>query len=478
MKIQFVFAALLAVPSVATQALAEAPQQTDDSAGPTLPRGYVVVPPADLEAHHGGEISNKIFLNRCVGGCTITPGSNDARENTSTIVSQTSVFTEFAYGDEVWQEVLDCVREVYAPFDVEITDQDPGELFHHEAIVAGTAAEAGLPPQTGGVAPLAGDCRAINNVISFSFANQTNGNVAEICWTVAQETAHAFGLDHEYACSDPMTYIPGCGVKYFRDVSFDCGENGARICQCGGNKQNSHRKLLNVFGAGAGANEPSVEIQLPEDGSTVEHGSGIFFSAEDVRGLRRAELIINGYKWLEKSEEIRDSDPSFTFPGAWNGERFDLPAGLPDGVQNIELRVYNDIEVMSSANITVTIGSPCTGPESCLDGQSCNDGACSWPAPTGELGDECERDQDCISDLCPANGAEKRCSEFCTPTVTGACGDGYECLEAGGPNTGVCWPAGGEGGGCCSVGRDQRAPWLELLLFAGAIALVVRRRRR
>jgi hypothetical protein len=95
---------------------------------------------------------------------------------------------------------------------------DPGEqVFHHKAILAGTSQQGGRPANVGGVAPLDPQCRPINNVISLSFANSLRADWRELCWTVAQESAHAFGLDHAFDCHDPMTYLPACGRQFFRD---------------------------------------------------------------------------------------------------------------------------------------------------------------------------------------------------------------------------------------------------------------------
>jgi hypothetical protein len=468
--VSVVVAALATIAMGASSTHAE--EARSDSAAPSSvpsadrPRGtYVVVPVEDLPAEHGVQISRTLFLNRCRGGCTITPGSNDARTNNSSIVSQTVTLSEFAHGDTVWNDVMACMREVYLPFNVEITDVDPGTaLFHHEAIVAGTAPEAGLDPQIGGIAPLAGDCRAINNVISFSFANQSGPNVVDICWTVAQESAHAFGLDHEFDCRDPMTYVAGCGQKFFRDEPIACGEFSARPCACGGNLQNSHRKLLTVFGEGQSPPPPTAMIELPDDGANVQSGFSLYAFATDKRGIKRVEYRVNGYLWDEK--------PGHANATAYN---FVAPSQLPDGYLDVEVRAFNDLEVPGSAMITVLKGAPCSSADTCLGGQECNDGRCAWPPPTGEVGDECEIDQNCLSNLCPDNGGERRCSEFCNPTLADACGEGFECVSAG--NSGVCWPADGGGGGCCSVSDDRSAPWVELVLFGLILGLVVRRRR-
>src|SRR5262245_50931738 len=92
-----VFAALLLVPSTA-------------AAGPIRPsggdRGYVVAPP---ETQGGGEVSNVIYLNRCAGGCDISPGQDDSRVNTSGVIDETTHLSEFAWSDETWNAVVDCL---------------------------------------------------------------------------------------------------------------------------------------------------------------------------------------------------------------------------------------------------------------------------------------------------------------------------------------------------------------------------------
>src|SRR5690606_34406387 len=114
----------------------------------------------DARTNH---VSHILFVNRCVGGCTINPGANDARANTSSITGDVPrTFTEFDLGDEVFNAVVDCVRDVYAPYDVDIVTTDPGESeLHHEAILAGYPEEFGYPEGSGvgGVAPAS--CEAV-----------------------------------------------------------------------------------------------------------------------------------------------------------------------------------------------------------------------------------------------------------------------------------------------------------------------------
>ena len=69
-----------------------------------------------------------------------------------------------------------------------------------------------------------------------------------ICETAGQETAHAFGLDHEFLCQDPMTYLVGCGAKSFQDEYVPCGEFQPRECNCGTPTQNSVQSMYQLFG--------------------------------------------------------------------------------------------------------------------------------------------------------------------------------------------------------------------------------------
>jgi len=82
------------------------------------------------------------------------------------------------------------VRATYAPFAVQIVTERPSSGNYHMAIVAGTPQNVGEQNAVGGVSPYT--CGYIPNAVSFSFANIYGGSVDDICWTVAQETAHSW----------------------------------------------------------------------------------------------------------------------------------------------------------------------------------------------------------------------------------------------------------------------------------------------
>lgn len=99
------------------------------------PRGtYIPVDPAmvardvDRPVAQDGGGSLILYLNRCEGGETVTPGQNDSRNNRSSIVDRTRQLPPYPYGDASWQQMVDCVREIYAFSGVMVTDVDPGNI--------------------------------------------------------------------------------------------------------------------------------------------------------------------------------------------------------------------------------------------------------------------------------------------------------------------------------------------------------------
>ncbi|MEM9488984.1 MAG: hypothetical protein AAGC55_07565 [Myxococcota bacterium] len=438
---------------------------------------------AAAASERGGmsDISELIYVNGCwePPGCIVrTSANNDALQNISSIpdtpLDSINTISPFEHSEEVWDQTIQCLREVYGPYNVTIVDSlrepDPGALgmAHHEAILAGSSDEIGLPADVLGVANIS--CGGpINNVISFNFANAIGADFIDLCWTVAQESAHAYGLDHAFECLDPMTYLPNCGQKFFRNKNLPCGEFTERACMCGGSVQNSHEDLLAVFGEGTPVAPPSLAVPFPEDGAVLNTEQAVLYvESTDPRLVDRIELYING--WLT---ETRDGN---SFGNTTDPYQFDL-RDQPDSVLDIEIRSYNDLEIMASQTLTVTKNAPCSADDRCLAGQECSDGRCAYPTPTGLLGEVCTLQSECVSLLCPLDEAtgEGYCSETCVASIADSCPEGFECLQASGQ--GVCWPLDTETGGCCSAGADRGPTPGQIALFL-LCALALYRRRR
>lgn len=447
-------------------------EDTSDSKfdAPTSPMdrpvtGYVWVDSDEAEIiEHGsrnalGHTNNIIFLNRCVGGCTISPGGNDSRTNRSSIVGSTVNLSEWGKGDAQWKQLVDCVTALYDPYDIVITDVDPGpNVEHFEAIVAGRSSEIGGGSNIGGIAPFS--CGVINNAITFNFANASfyADGIDGICETVGQETAHAFGLEHEFLCTDPMTYLPSCGQKWFQDQNASCGEYEPKACQCRSN-QNSHRLLEGHFGAGVNPG-PKMEFVRPAANTNVEPGFVIEVSGGSYYyGAKSVEVLVNG-----TSLGPVGSPPYI----------FNAPAGL-EGLTTLEVKAVDARGYASSTFSEINVGASCSGGD-CPSGRVCYKDFCIADATTeGGFGSACDTDSACDSNICAKNSdGEGSCTDICE-LKNGDCPTGFGCLEAG--STNVCWAGVSEDpDGCgCNASNPGTGVAGMLLVFLG---LFFQRRRR
>jgi len=263
------------------------PQPSFETTAET-PRGYAfarqAVPPAPkLRAASSGLAQSRvIYLNR--DGAILRPGNNDARLQTSSIVEQPTELTPWDIDDETWEETVDCVKDLYSRFDVTVTDQDPGDVPHIEAVFGGHPNDVGLPDNVAGVSPFTTDCSVIENSVVFTFTDVLPDDSRLMCEVMAQEIAHSYGLDHEMLASDPMTYLDYAGDRTFKDQMAPCGEFGNRMCGIAGSvcreKQNSVALLesrLGRRGNTSGAPNPtgpSTTTEPEAGGCDAGSGSG------------------------------------------------------------------------------------------------------------------------------------------------------------------------------------------------------------
>jgi len=398
-----------------------------------------------------------LYLNRCEGGATFQPGFNDSRTNRSSIVNRTVSLPEYPYGEASWNEVVDCVRELFRPFDVQIVTEDPGPgVAHDEAVVCGHPRQINMEDGVGGVAPFA--CGIIDNAITFTFPETWGNSPRNICETIGQEAAHAWGLDHEYLCADPMTYLFNCGDKAFQDIDAPCGEYNERQCRCGGSRQNSFRRILSAWGP-AERTPPEVTITKPKNNAQVKAGFPIHADVVDDDGVVSVAVEVDGI-------EVTSSTLA-----PWT---FNAPDNIAEGGHEVVVKATDKLGTTGSAKVFVIVGEPCTRDTDCGDGDGCVDGRCVPVGNEGGLGDECAGGDECASNLCGEDGAgNKYCTVECD-LEAGMCPAGVECQNAGAG--GVCWPSEGGGGGC-TLSRRDGASWAGLTLLALFLALRPRRRR-
>ena len=259
-------------PPQAPELAVEAELEDGHDHGQALPMHVIVpkdeIPPELASTFRDSSRTRLVYLNRTGG--TYTKGWNNASANTSHLIDEgarTSI-PAFHKTDGDWQEIVDCMRDQFAPFNIEFTDADPGQTPHMEAVVGGRPQLLGLADNVGGIAPMYGDCSTVERSIVFIFAQRLRSN-RSICEVMAHEVGHSIGLEHQYLCEDPMTYLYGCGAKKFQNQQAACGTYEAEECQCSGGTQNTYEVLTDRLGlkARAPADPPDdgdQDVQTPE----------------------------------------------------------------------------------------------------------------------------------------------------------------------------------------------------------------------
>jgi hypothetical protein len=420
--------------------------------------------------------SHLIYLNRCAGdGCTVVQGSTNSTADPVRSSIGRGVLSAFSRGDAVWSAVAECMRDVFAPFDAQITEVDPGAQPHFEIIFGGMPQQIGLAAGIGGVSPFS-CAQYIPNSVVFVF-DVWGEDAEELCATAAQEMAHSFALDHAIEPSDPMTYFGYSGRRYFMNAQVQCGSDcdangrsplGAPCtgpdqqwheCACGNGAQtqNSVQVITALFGDGT-VIPPAVKIAAPRVGDTVEPSFPITVEVTGEAAIAAVELRVDG-------QLLSTLDGA---PYAAAG-----PDALADGTHTIEAIAYDSSGAAGRARTQVIVGPGCKRPQDCPgEGDTCVGGRCvAGSRVPGGMGATCLAAADCRSWQCANDNGAKYCVEPCEP---GQCPSGFGCRDDG-MGGGLCWPGYGEGwAGCASV---PGAPLGSIGLGLGFALLVVRRRR-
>lgn len=219
-----------------------------------------------------------IYLNK--DGGTLTSGWDDAAAGTSSIAMNADggVAQVPAWGgsSKRWNQVVACAQDRFAPFNVNLVTDRPSHDDYVMIMVGGMPRLFGYPDSVSGVAPYTGE--VVRGAVGYVFSALLDEDVDSTCVSVIHEIGHTLGLDHEYLCEDPMSYLWGCGEKRFRDLDAPCGEDEERTCGDGNPSQNSYRVLARNVGLRDDDDvrpepEPQDEPQ-DDDDAPYDDGSG------------------------------------------------------------------------------------------------------------------------------------------------------------------------------------------------------------
>jgi hypothetical protein len=394
-------------------------------------------------------VSKTLYLNDCMpNGCTVTPGFDNSRTNRSSIPDSTATLDAYAHGPNHWNTLVECVRDTFKPFGINVVTQDPGSAAHFEVMIGGTSRQLHPQLDAGGVAPFIGCGTTRDSIISFVFASSTS-NIDFLCGAVAQEAGHVWGMDHAMDAADPMTYLELGNRKRFQNSNPVCGEFDPRGCQCGGSTQNSFEFMQDAFGLNPALGPVSVAIDSPSEGAWVRPNFAVRATLTSELDTLRGTLAVNGMPAGDATGELEFTAPT-----------------LPGGRHTIAVTAFDAGDRSQMASVTINQIAACGSGSSCASGYACLEGLCYPGADeAGGVGTNCTSNADCITGQCASDGT----TGVCTATCSSGCPDGFDCI------TNVCWPSANTGG-CASSGSGASGSVL-WLVGIGAAIIVLRRRR-
>lgn len=251
-------------------------------------------------------------------------------------------FAPFNRGDAAWGRVMTALRQLFAPFNAEVTDQRPASGDYIQCTITSSSGSV-MGCGCAGVAPMSGSCALLPSSICYVFTPGigTERRIAEIA---AQEIGHAIGLDHEMLCTDPMSYLSCGAVRAFQDRFVACGEFQPRRCACGGGVQNSFRELLRKLGSGAPpppANATISFINPPQQEAFMQGNREIEITVEvtDPEGVSKVELI---WDFTGKALDCATGGNGVDWSCTHSGNRYTWKLDVGTGDRTYRVRVTDD----------------------------------------------------------------------------------------------------------------------------------------
>lgn len=248
------------------------------------------------------------YLNVSEGDLAIFGGAADnAAENVSGVATVVP-YPPFAWPpsagapallrEDARAYLLFHLHKAFLPYNLVWTDVRPTQGPYTMIVVGGTPELLGFDRRVAGVALLDCDDVQASNLV-FAFPSAVPGDLHGLFVTAAQETAHAFGLEHTDDQEDIMHARLGPAQWTFTDrVNL---VTPPRLC--GRMSQNSHATLLSVLGAWpegtpkplADGSIPDVEapeivVEGPLPGVAVTGPLAFTFTVRDPSGIAEVTL--------------------------------------------------------------------------------------------------------------------------------------------------------------------------------------------
>lgn len=475
------------------------------------PEVYENAPKGVLENHGGPHV---LYVN--FDGAALRGGSScsNSQQNCSFIVQCAGTSNYPAYSGSNRQQVLQLLGSWLAPYNVQMVTERPASGNYTMAMVGGsTSAVCYENGEAAGVAPL--ECQPFtssgaSNHIVFAFSEVVGNDTLGVAATIAQEAAHAWGLEHTNNPNDALYPYLTDRTDGFLDMDMGVvGNGGGNRAQCTGmTTQNSHRMMLAALGpSGPDTAPPTVRFAEPQDGAQVSPTFLVRIEAMDNFGAPRVELIVDE----GQPGEMRAT--GMAPPYQWNVTNFAA------GAHTFKAVATDGVNMQAIAQITVTVvaqggggqGGGAAGSGMAGSGMAGSGGGQAGGGGEGggegggqagggqagaggqgggggsmpdDVGNDCERSSECASRICAKQPGQDVgvCTADCA--VDDDCGADLVCLDFEGASAGkgLCLPdnflEGESKKASCAVaaGAGRDADLGLVLLAFGALALVLRRR--
>jgi hypothetical protein len=230
-----------------------------------------------------------LYLNFSDGQETVTRADIDNALQNRTVMGSVAKFPTFAWPgmeDEATRRALvrdlaGRINDAFLPYNVVVTTRRPKGGAYTMVMIGGNPALFSLDARVAGIAYMDCDNHQATNVV-FAFPSTLGSSVHGLFATIAQEAAHAFGLQHS-ADPDDLMY-PRVDVTQRGFIDRDSPVASPNLC--GPQTQNSHQLLLKLLGAWTGGPKPVDDGADPSDPPPLEGGCTI--------GARRANQPAGG----------------------------------------------------------------------------------------------------------------------------------------------------------------------------------------
>ncbi len=268
-----------------------------------------------------------VYLDFSDGTETITFAEIDDSTANRSSIGGASPYPAFAWPSistgvearsQVVARVARAVHAMFLPYDVIITLTRPTAPPFTTVMIGGDPRDLALRENYGGVAYM--DCgnKQPSNIV-FAFPSRLRGNERGLVVTIAQEAAHAFGLEHTDSRRDVMHPLLSPEQMSFLDE--DGPVLDGRLC--GAPTQNSHRRLIDAVGVWQGGEKPfddglkddrtgpRLRVESPTAGAQVTQPLILAVSADDDGGIESVTVELRDA--AGRVERLSLSRPPYRF---------------------------------------------------------------------------------------------------------------------------------------------------------------------